>query len=96
MGASLLGAIGMPELVTTSLAEYEALALELARAPERLAQLSGALVANKVHLPLFDGERFRQHLEAAYSEMSRASRAGEPPSSFAIEPASSSAPVTPP
>ena len=38
VGASLLGAIGLPELVTGSLDAYEVLALELARDPDKLAE----------------------------------------------------------
>src|SRR5205085_10291466 len=44
VAASLLHAIGLPELVTASLAEYEALAEALARNPERLAALKAKLI----------------------------------------------------
>ena len=51
IAGSQLHAIGLPELVTASLAEYEALALRLAREPETLAALRARLAANRQHLP---------------------------------------------
>jgi len=69
VAASLLHAIGLPELVTHSLAEYEALALQLAANPERLSALRARLAANRMTAPLFDTDRFRRHLEAAYLRM---------------------------
>ncbi|HEU4647037.1 MAG TPA: tetratricopeptide repeat protein [Burkholderiales bacterium] len=69
VAASLLHAIGLPELVTHSLAEYEALALQLAANPGRLSALRARLAANQMTAPLFDTDRFRRHLEAAYLRM---------------------------
>ncbi len=66
MSGSLLRACGVPELATDSLEAYEALALRLARDPERLADLRARLVHNRGSTPLFDTDRFRRHLEAAY------------------------------
>jgi predicted O-linked N-acetylglucosamine transferase (SPINDLY family) len=64
IAGSQLHAIGLPELVTTSLAEYEALALRLAREPETLAALRARLVANRSTHPLFDMARYTQDFEA--------------------------------
>lgn len=69
VAGSLLHAIGLPELVTHSLAEYEALALQLAANPGRLSALRARLAANRMTAPLFDTDRFRRHLEAAYLRM---------------------------
>ncbi len=79
VGASLLRAVGLPELVTESLAEYEALALRLARDPSRLAELRRRLHTNREMAPLFDTPRFVRHIEAAYEEMWRNWRAQRPP-----------------
>jgi predicted O-linked N-acetylglucosamine transferase (SPINDLY family) len=87
MGGSLLLAIGLPELVTHTLADYEARALELARQPDRMKAVRNTLAVNRSQAPLFDTDRFRRHLEAAYGEMWRITRDGETPSSFSIEPA---------
>ncbi len=84
VAASLLKTIGLPELVTASLDEYEALALALARAPERLAQLRARLAANRLSSPLYDVERFRKGIEAAYLRMIEISRGGGQPQSFAV------------
>jgi predicted O-linked N-acetylglucosamine transferase (SPINDLY family) len=64
IAGSQLHAIGLPELVTTSLAEYEALALRLAREPETLAALRTKLAANRSTYPLFDMARYTQDFEA--------------------------------
>jgi len=69
VAASLLRAIGMPELVTNNLAEYEALALGLALDPARLAALREKLARNIATTPLFDADGFTRDLEAAYLKM---------------------------
>jgi predicted O-linked N-acetylglucosamine transferase (SPINDLY family) len=63
VAGSQLHAIGLPELVTTALADYEALALELARVPERLEQFRGRLAAQRSTCPLFDMARFTRALD---------------------------------
>ena len=76
---SLLRAVGLPELVTQSLAEYEALALSFARDPERLAAVRARLARNRDTEPLFDTARCTRDLEAAYTAMWRRQEAGLPP-----------------
>jgi predicted O-linked N-acetylglucosamine transferase (SPINDLY family) len=63
VAGSQLHAIGLPELVTTGLAEYGALALELAREPARLRDCRERLRANRPTYPLFDMARFARTLE---------------------------------
>jgi predicted O-linked N-acetylglucosamine transferase (SPINDLY family) len=84
VAASLINAAGLPELVTTSVAEYEALALRLAREPALLDAIKAKLVGNRRACPLFDTARFASSLEAAYTAMWRAYRQGRQPESFAI------------
>jgi protein O-GlcNAc transferase len=91
VGASLLGAIGVPELITASREEYEALALKLARDPASLAALKAKLARNRDSGPLFDTKRFARNIEAAYSTMWQRYRSGEPAESFAVEPANMAA-----
>ena len=69
VAASLLGAVGLGELVTANLQEYEALALALARDPARLAGLKQKLEANRLTCALFDSARFTRNLEAAFEKM---------------------------
>jgi len=69
MAGSLLHAVGMAELATASLADYEALASTLARDPARIASLKATLARHRDSHPLFDTTRFCRHLEAAYAAM---------------------------
>ena len=66
---SQLHAIGLPELVTTSLVEYEARALALARDGQYLSRIRACLAANRRTAPLFDMPRFTQNLEAALASI---------------------------
>ena len=84
--ASQLHAVGLAELVTGSLTEYEALALELAHDRDRLQAIRRKLAANRLTHPLFDTDRFRRHIEAAYATMWDIWQRGEPPRSFAVAP----------
>jgi protein O-GlcNAc transferase len=69
VAASLLRAIDLPELVTTSPETYAALAIELAADPEKLSGLKEKLARNRLTAPLFDTARFTRHIEAAYAAM---------------------------
>ena len=79
VAASLLKAVGLPELVTASLADYEALAVALATQPERLAALRQRLREARASAPLFDGALFAQHLEQAFETMHERRLAGLAP-----------------
>jgi protein O-GlcNAc transferase len=63
VAASLLNAIGLPELVTTTEADYEALILELASNPEKLTAIKDKLAANRLTEPLFDTKRYTRNFE---------------------------------
>ena len=86
VASSILKAAGLPEMVTTSLAEYETLARDLALDPGRLGAIKARLAANRATAPLFDSRRFTRHLEAAYIIMWERARRGEPPESFSVSP----------
>jgi predicted O-linked N-acetylglucosamine transferase (SPINDLY family) len=64
ISGSQLHAIGLPELVTADLTDYEALALALARDPARLAALRARLAANRRTHPLFDMARYTRDFES--------------------------------
>jgi predicted O-linked N-acetylglucosamine transferase (SPINDLY family) len=85
VGASINKAIGMPELVTSSLAEYEALASKIARDPALCATLKDKLARNRDSSPLFDTARLARHVEAAYQRMWQTQRDGHPPVNFGVE-----------
>ena len=84
VAGSLLGAVGLKELVTHSLEEYEALALALARDRDRLRSLRTHLSHERERLPLFDTPRFCRHLEQAYRQMWRTQREGKPAATFHV------------
>jgi predicted O-linked N-acetylglucosamine transferase (SPINDLY family) len=69
VAASLLNAINLPELITTTQEEYESLAIELATNPEKLKIIKDKLVNNLPTAPLYDTPLFTQHLESAYLTM---------------------------
>ena len=79
VAASLLKAVGLPELITTSPAEYEALAISLAKEPARLQALKDSLEQGRDQAPLFDTVRYARNLEAAYKAMLERHAAGLAP-----------------
>jgi protein O-GlcNAc transferase len=86
VAGSLLHAVGLPELVTWSLEEYQALALKLARGDRLLGELRARLERNRASAPLFDTDRFRRHIESAYRTMWEIRQRGDKPRAFAVEP----------
>ncbi len=69
VAASLLTAVGLPELIVEHFGEYEDLAVALAKDPARLEALRGKLAANRADAPLFKTEAFARDIEAAYLHM---------------------------
>jgi len=86
VAASLLHAVGLPELVTNSLEDYEALAFRLATEPSLLGEFRKGLRQNRLVYPLFDTDRYRRHIEAAFTTMWELWQRGEGPRTFAVEP----------
>lgn len=89
VAASLLSAIGLPELITENVADYEALALKLATTPVMLNELKAKLARNRATHPLFDIDRFTRHIESAYVMMYERYQRGELPQSFTVKPVQS-------
>jgi predicted O-linked N-acetylglucosamine transferase (SPINDLY family) len=85
VAASLLNAIGLPELITTTQSEYEDKAIELAMNPQKLASLKKKLASNRLTAPLFNTPRFTKNLEAAYLKMYERYQAGSEPETLFIE-----------
>ena len=69
VAGSLLNAIDLPELITTTEEAYENLALDLATNPPKLQAIKQKLLANRDTKPLFDTALFTQHLEEAYRKI---------------------------
>ena len=85
VAGSLLTAVGLPELITESLDEYEQLALALVSAPQRLAALRRELEQKRAASSLFDLPTYTANIEAAYARMWQTWLAGGKPAGFAID-----------
>lgn len=86
VSASCLRAVGLDEMVTASLADYEALALRLAGDRNELRRIRERLAVNRTTFPLFDTALFVRHLESAFETMWHRFEAGQPPESFTVAP----------
>lgn len=84
VAASLLHAVGLPELVTETQGAYEARAIALARDAGQLDALRSRLHAQAPASPLFDARRFARDLEAAYVVMHARAVQGLPPEAFKV------------
>jgi predicted O-linked N-acetylglucosamine transferase (SPINDLY family) len=84
VAASLLTAVGLPELITENPADYEMLAMKLARDPVLLSGLRDKLARNRSTAPLFDTMATTRALEQAYARMWDGHLRGEAPRGFAI------------
>jgi predicted O-linked N-acetylglucosamine transferase (SPINDLY family) len=85
MAASLLRALDLPELVTTTEADYEALAIAIATVPGRAKEIREKLRRNLLITPLFDLSAITSHIEAAYSTMYERYQMGLPPEHIYVE-----------
>jgi predicted O-linked N-acetylglucosamine transferase (SPINDLY family) len=85
VAASLLTAIDLPELITNSQEDYEALAIELATNPTKLKAIKAKLESNRLTTPLFDTPQFTKHLEDAYIKIYERYHADLPPKHIYIE-----------
>jgi predicted O-linked N-acetylglucosamine transferase (SPINDLY family) len=86
VAASLLKAIALPELITSTVEEYEELAVQLAAHPQRMQELRRKLNANRLRTPLFETRSFTKHLEAAYTAILERYHAGLSPEHIDITP----------
>ena len=84
VAASLLIGIGLPELITNTQKEYEALAIELAGSPQKLRDVKLKLASNRLTSPLFDTPIFTKNIESAYSKMVERYEADLPPEHISI------------
>ena len=79
VATSLLKAIDLPELITNTPAEYEALAIELANKPAKLGLIKKQLEQNRLTAPLFNAPLLTNNIEAAYKSMHQHNQTGLPP-----------------
>jgi protein O-GlcNAc transferase len=86
VAGSVLRAVGLPELITHTLEEYERKALQLVQEPGALQQLRERLARHRNTHPLFDTARFTRNLESAFLTMHQRALRGEAPMSFNVPP----------
>ena len=86
VATSLLNAIELPELITTSQKQYETKAIELATNSEKLKAIKQKLERNKLNTALFDTQKFTNHIESAYEQMYQRFHAELAPDHIYIEP----------
>ncbi len=84
VAASLLTALGLPDLITDTAESYAEQAFTLAAHPEKLESVRARLARNRLSHPLFDTARTVRHLEQAYRMMWERHMAGQPPASFHV------------
>ena len=84
VGASLLEAVGLPELIASSQKQYELFAVDLASRPKLLTGIRTKLANQLASSPLFDTAAAARHLEAAYTQMLERHRAGLPPATLRV------------
>jgi len=84
VGASLLKAIGLPELITTTLESYERMAIDLASDPQKLAVIRRELERNRSTTPLFNTSLYAKHIETAYDAMYERYQAGLSPDHIVV------------
>ena len=84
VAGSLLNAVGLPELITQTEQDYEALILTLATNPGMLAKIKQKLEANHLTHPLFDTDLYTKHLEDAYQQAYQNYFHDNPPQSITV------------
>jgi predicted O-linked N-acetylglucosamine transferase (SPINDLY family) len=78
MAGSLLTAVGLPDLITTSLADYERLAVTLGRTPARVASLKRYLAEHGRASPLFDVPQIVRDIETEFERLALEARQERP------------------
>ena len=87
VGASVLSALGLAELITHDVSSYKKRALQLARDRNTLLKaLRERVAANRAVFPLFDTRRFTRHIDAAYVSMWERYQKGEAPAALSVRP----------
>jgi protein O-GlcNAc transferase len=95
VAASLLTAMGVPEMITHSLEEYEQTALAFAEDRSRLAAIRQKIADLRNTSALFDSTRYTRNLERAFETMVDIMRSGEAPRPFAVTEDQAKAPAAP-
>jgi len=92
IGAGIVRAAGLPELICPDPAAYEETAFRLATRPDELADLRETLARNRTTCSLFDTARRVRELDCAFETMWQRHRAGLAPENFSVPPQAGAAP----
>jgi len=84
VAASLLTAIDLPELITSTQSAYEAQAIELAHNPDKLASIKEKLAQNRSSTQLFNTSLFTKNIEAVYTKIYQRYQEDLPPDHISI------------
>ena len=84
VSASMLKAVGLPELITNNLHEYAQMAVDLATHPKKLETIRKSLSMNRKSYPLFDTSKYTKHLERAYVTMYDKYKQGKGPTDIIV------------
>jgi protein O-GlcNAc transferase len=84
VASSLLHAIDLQDLVTQTLADYERMAVQLARTPSLITEIRSRLALNRMNALLFDTQQTCRHIESAFTTVMKRFHRGEAPVSFAV------------
>jgi protein O-GlcNAc transferase len=79
VAASILTAVGLPELIVDTHHAYEDLAIHIATHPAKLREIKNKLAENRLTKPLFDTQHYTRNIESAFTEMYRRYQAGLAP-----------------
>jgi predicted O-linked N-acetylglucosamine transferase (SPINDLY family) len=66
VASSLLSAIGLEQLITTTQQDYENLAIDLGKNPQKVVSLKTTLAANRLTAPLFNSRLYTKNIETSY------------------------------
>ncbi len=85
VAASILNAIGLPELITKNQKEYETTAIKLATEPQKLNCIKEKLKYNRLTTTLFNTPLFTKNIETAYTEIYKQYLANLPPENIYVD-----------
>ena len=85
VAASMLDAVGLPQLITHDFSEYANLAIRLAQDSVLLDNIKKTLKENRLTHPLFDSQRLTKNLEKVFEVIYKKWIEGEEPAAFQIQ-----------
>ena len=85
VAASLINSVNLPELITNNQEQYESLAIQLAKNPEKIKAIKEKLNNNLIKSPLYDTPLYTEQLESAYRTMYNRFHQGLEPDHIYVE-----------